>query len=57
MGINFEVNVLNKEEFLDLVNNLKEKIEEVNKAVDKINNFELNLSMELSNRKGDKNNG
>ena len=51
MGINFEVNVLNKEEFLDLVNNLKEKIEEVNKAVDKINNFELNLSMELSNRK------
>ena len=57
MGINFEVNVLNKEEFLDLVNDLKEKIEEVNKAVDKINNFELNLSMELINRKGDKNNG
>lgn len=57
MGINFEVKVLNKEEFLDLVNDLKEKIAEVNKTVDKINNFELNLTMELSNRKGDKNNG
>lgn len=57
MGINFEVNILNKEEFLDLVNDLKEKIKEVNKALDKINNFELNLNMELINRKGDKNNG
>ena len=57
MGINFEVTILNKEEFLDLVNDLKRKIEEVNKAMDKINSFELKMNMDLVNRKGDKNNG
>lgn len=57
MGIGFEVTVLNKEEFLDLVNDLKDKIEEVNKAMDKINSFELKMNMNLVNRKGDKNNG
>lgn len=57
MGIGFEVTVLNKEEFLDLVNDLKEKIEEVQKAMDKINNFELKLDMELSNKKGNEQHG
>ena len=57
MGINFEINILNKEEFLDLVNDLKQKIKEVEIAMDKINNFELELNMNLINRKGDKNNG
>lgn len=57
MEINFEINILNKEEFLDLVNDLKQKIKEVEIAMDKINNFELELNMNLNNRKGDKNNG
>jgi hypothetical protein len=51
MEIYFKTKISNKEEFMDLVNDLKEKIEEVQKAVDKINNFELNLDMELSNKK------
>lgn len=57
MGIYFKTKISNKEEFMDLVNDLKEKIEEVQKAVDKINNFELNLDMELSNKKEDKQHG
>lgn len=52
MGIYFRTKISNKEEFMDLVNDLKGKIEEVQKAMDKINNFELNLDMELSNKKG-----
>jgi hypothetical protein len=57
MEIYFKTKISNKEEFMDLVNDLKEKIEEVQKAVDKINNFELNLDMELSNKKEDKQHG
>ena len=57
MGICFELKLSNKEEFLDLVNDLKQKIKEVEIAMDKINNFELELNMNLINRKGDKNNG
>ena len=57
MEIYFKTKISNKEEFMDLVNDLKEKIEEVNKAMDKINSFELKMNMNLVNRKGDKNNG
>ena len=45
MEIYYKTKILNKEEFMDLVNDLKEKIEEVQKAMDKINNFELKLDM------------
>lgn len=57
MEIYFKTKILNKEEFMDLVNDLKEKIEEVQKAMDKINNFELKLDMELSNKKGNEQHG
>jgi len=57
MEIYYKTKILNKEEFMDLVNDLKEKIEEVQKAMDKINNFELKLDMELSNKKGNEQHG
>ena len=57
MRIYFKSNISNKEEFMGLVNDLKEKIEEVQKAMDKINNFELNFDMELSNKKEDEQHG
>ena len=57
MGIYFRTKISNKEEFMDLVNDLKGKIEEVQKVMDKINNFELNLDMELSNKKGNEQHG
>lgn len=55
--IYFKTKISNKEEFMSLVNDLKEKIEEVQKAMDKINNFELNFDMELSNKKEDEQHG
>ena len=57
IGICFELKFSNKEEFLDLVNDLKEKIEEVEKAIDKINGFELKLDMESRNKKGNEQHG
>lgn len=57
MEIYYKTKILNKEEFMGLVNDLKEKIEEVQKAMDKINNFELNFDMELSNKKEDEQHG
>lgn len=57
MRIYFKSKISNKEEFMDLVNDLKEKIEEVQKSMDKINNFELNFDMELSNKKEDEQHG
>ena len=57
MEIYYKTKISNKEEFMDLVNDLKEKIEEVQKSMDKINNFELNFDMELSNKKEDEQHG
>ena len=57
MGICCEQKFSNKEEFLDLVNDLKEKIEEVEKAIDKINGFELKLDMESRNKTGNEQHG
>ena len=57
MEIYFKTKFSNKEEFMDLVNDLKEKIEEVEKAIDKINGFELKLDMESRNKKGNEQHG
>lgn len=57
MEIYFKTKISNKEEFMDLVNDLKEKIEEVEKAIDKINGFELKLDMESRNKKGNEQHG